>query len=106
MKYIWEAEDIKPGRYYYRDDQPALDGTAPELSYLASVTHKIGFASFVDPGPDREKYVSISMTDGLVCEPQTKEAFAEMLNSGRYVPLRTDRLVQIIAHCARQNEGV
>lgn len=102
MKFIWEAEDIKPGRYYYRNDK----GHGADLGYLASVTHKIGFSTEAKGDGDGDRrYVAISMTDGLVCPCQTKQEFAEMLNEGKYIPLRTDRLLEIIASLERQNSG-
>lgn len=102
MKFIWEAEDIKPGRYYYRCGK----GFGANLSYLASVTHKIGFSTEAKGTDDADRrYVAISMTDGCVCQCHTKQEFADMLNKGEYVPLRTDRLLEIIASLDRQNSG-
>lgn len=102
MKYTWEEEDIKPGRYFYRNDK----GHGGDLGYLASVTHKIGFSTEAKgDGPGDRRYVAIAMTDGCVGECCTKAEFADMLNKGGYVPLRTDRLVEIIESLERQNSG-
>lgn len=102
MKFIWEEDDIKPSRYYYRNDK----GHGANLGYLASVTHKIGFSTEAKAEGDADRrYVSISMTDGCVCQPHTKREFADMLNKGGYIPLRTDRLLEIIASLERQNSG-
>ena len=103
MKFLWEAEDIKPGRYYYRNDK----GRGADLGYLSSVTHKIGYSTGAKAKDDgMTRYVAISITDGCVCQTLTKQEFADMLNRGGYVPLRTERLLEIIAHCKNQNEGV
>jgi hypothetical protein len=100
MKFIWEAEDIKPGRYYYRNDK----GHGADMGYLASVTHKIGWRA--DASIESEDhYVSIAITDGMVTKLKTKQEFADMLNEGEYVPLNTERLLEIITCCAKQNEG-
>jgi hypothetical protein len=103
MKYIWEAGDIRPGRYYYRHDK----GCGADMGYLASVTHKIGFRADATAHDDEtgRRYIAISITDGCVCQPHTKQEFADMLNDGQYVPLRTERLLEIILHCKNQNEG-
>ncbi len=100
MKFIWEPDDIKAGRYYYRNDK----GHGADIGYLASVTHKIGW-TFTNELDDPAKNVAISITDGMVTPPKTREEFAVMLNEGGYVPLHTDRLIEIIAYQARQNEG-
>lgn len=93
MKFIWEEDDIKPGRYYYRNDSAKVD-----MDYLASVTNKIGYRADTVSEDGNERYVGISMTDGFVCLPYTKREFADMLNEGKYVPLRTERLIEIIAY--------
>lgn len=97
MKFIWEEDDITPGRYYYRNDGPRAD-----LGYLASVTHKIGFLAGESSSAC---YVSVSVCDGMVTKPKTKAELAASLNEGAYVPLSSDRLVQIIGHLRAQNEG-
>lgn len=96
MKAVWEEGDIVVGRYFYRGDSPNA-----EIGYLASVTHKIGFMA---GGPSKH-YVSISVTDGMVTDPVSAAEFATRLNDGGYVPVSSDRLVQIIAHLRSQNEG-
>lgn len=102
MKFIWDADDIKPGRFYYRNDSARVD-----MGYLASVTHKIGYRADATSHDDDSgrRYVAISMTDGCVCMPHTKQEFADILNEGKYVPLRNERLIEIIAYQRNQNEG-
>ncbi|TXG96586.1 MAG: hypothetical protein E6R08_09025 [Nevskiaceae bacterium] len=97
MKVTWEEGDIIPGRYYYRDDSRDAD-----LIHLATVTHKIGFMAGSDSD---ERYVSVSVCDGMVTGPCTKVQLAATLNAGGYVPLSSDRLVQIVGQLRAQNEG-
>jgi hypothetical protein len=99
MKFIWEPEDIKCGRYYYKGDS----GNHSDIGYLASVTQKIGYVA--NSPSSGKRLVGISITDGMVGQEYTREEFAKMLNDNSYVPLHTSHLVQIIAHCAEQNEG-
>jgi len=93
MKYTWEPDDIKPGRYYGRASKHE------DLGYLATVIHKIGF----DPRCDLP--VSISIADGMVIGYAGKSAMAKALNDGGYIPIRTEQLIRVIEHLRKQNEG-
>lgn len=70
MKVIWEAQDIRPGRKYGKPSH--------------SEEWMIGFLSFVD-GP--QKYVSISMVDGMITPPMGELELAKSLTESGYVPV-------------------
>lgn len=69
MKVEWESSDIKPGRRYGKPQ------TAERwvIGYLA--------------GEDsQERYVSISLSDGMVTKPKFRETLAASLNKEGYQP--------------------
>ena len=69
MQVIWEDNDIIAGRIYGKK----------------SIKEKwiIGYRSdLLTPG----RYVSISLSDGCVTSPLTKESFADMLTRNKYLP--------------------
>jgi len=70
VKFIWECADITPGRTYSR--------VGLGEDWL------IGYRD--DTSDDKLRYVSISLTDGLVTLPLDKETLAERLTNQGYVP--------------------
>ena len=70
MKYQWTADDIIVGRRY------STPGIREEwmIGYLSGVL-----------GP--AKYVSISLSDGMVTSPNTREELAKMLTEYGYSPV-------------------
>ena len=70
MKVIWESADIVAGRRYSRE---GLNDTWL-IGYLSNETTE-------------KRYVSISMSDGLVTLPKTKETLAYELTENGYVPV-------------------
>lgn len=89
IKVIWEPEDIKVGTWYYRC---AGEFNPESIGYYRSVAHMIGY----DGAGGDDKFVWISLSDGLVGGKYTKEAYAEMLTSGNYIPLPNDILIKLI----------
>lgn len=94
MKIIWNAEDIKVGRYV---TVPTETG-----KICASRTYKIGYL----PHADDPSYCLIAITDGMVSRPHTKERLAETLTDHGHLPIATDHLVDLIRLLHRQNEGI
>ncbi len=70
MKFQWETLDIKAARKYSR----AGIKEVWMIGYLSNV-HE-----------DR-RYVSVSMSDGMVTVPYSAEELAVNLTEGRYVPI-------------------
>lgn len=69
MKFIWETGDIYAGRKYSKPN--ILENWM------------IGYMS----AGKGQQYVSVSMSDGLVTAPSSKERLAEILNYEGYIPL-------------------
>lgn len=69
MKVTWEAEDIWPGRKYSKRNIEEWI-----IGYLSCLEWPV-------------KYVSISLNDGMVTHPMTKDEFAEVLNREGYLPV-------------------
>lgn len=69
MKYIWEAEDIKPGVRYTQKGITEVH----MIGYMAS---RIG----------HQRMVSISLEDGMVQDPKEAAEWAEMLTVHNYIP--------------------
>lgn len=71
MKVIWEPDDIKPGKRYSKP------GIGEEWI--------IGYLSDAHPS-NKTRYVSVSLSDGLVTEPLSKEDMARALTDQGYLP--------------------
>lgn len=69
MKVIWEAKDINPGRKY---SKPGIETWI--IGYMANMH-------------STDRYVSISISDGMVTKPKTKEDMAEDLTTSGYLPV-------------------
>jgi hypothetical protein len=69
MKVIWEPVDIVVGRQYSKKD--------------IKENWIIGYLPWID---NDEKFVSISLNDGMVTKPKTRENFAIFLNVEQYLP--------------------
>lgn len=72
MKIIWEEDDIKPGTIYFKPGS----SEAWIIGYLGE---------FLDPRP---RYVSCSMSDGLLTPVQTRDYMAETLTLEGYIPAK------------------
>lgn len=70
MKIVWEAEDVVPGRILRYPHSPG--------------DWMIGYLS--DEAKDKDKFVLISMVDGMVKMTSTKEELAERLNASEMKP--------------------
>lgn len=70
MKFIWEEKDVVVGRRYSRS------GIGEQLLIGFMASHN---------GPDN--YVSISLNDGMVTKPRSRESMAGMLTDQEYVPV-------------------
>lgn len=70
MKVEWEESDIVTGRKYSKKG-------ISEIWMIGHVTHLFGAG----------KYVSVSLSDGMVTDVFTKEDLAKDLTEGEYVPL-------------------
>lgn len=64
MKIVWEVDDIVPGRVIGKSDR--------------TERWKIGYLSYAK---DDIKFVLVSMSDGMVTSPMTKEALAAFINT-------------------------
>lgn len=71
MKIEWEADDIVCGRRVGHHDR--------------SEQHMIGF--FVVDAGNPERYALISLSDGMIAGPFTKEKLADLLNKTAEVPV-------------------
>ena len=70
MKIIWECSDIKPGQIVSK----------PNIERWI-----IGYLSYTD---HNEKWVLISLSDGLVTKPTGKVKMAKDLNESKYLPIQ------------------
>jgi len=116
MKYIWEAEDIRPHAYYVRG-MPSEGDTPKErrgkIEYAVSTLAKIGYLSISDDSEEKYtnprkkygEYVSIAMTDGMVMNRgKTREEFAESLNEGGYQPISGQGMCRLMTEYFRNRE--
>lgn len=96
MKYTWEPEDIRIGRFFHRGG---------EAEYAKSCLHKIGRLHLayhgLDYGTGRKEgetplYVITAMTDGLVFGPYTAEEMAAHLTKEGYQPTTAKQLMQLL----------
>ena len=80
MKYIWEPEDIIPGRGVVK---AKISNVNQMKSYMIGYTHALA------TGQDFEaRYFLILMDeDGMCLNMQSKESLAEDLTSGNYIPV-------------------
>ena len=69
MKFTWEEEDIVPGR-------KIVQGTEGKIWVIGWLPHIA----------EAERYVLVSLADGLVTPPKSKEQMATMLTQGRMIP--------------------
>lgn len=73
MKFEWEASDIRPPRRFSK-------AGIKEVCMLGYVVPA--------PGEDLNKFVAVSLSDGLVSMPaRDAVGMAEVLNRNNYVPL-------------------
>ena len=70
MKVTWEAQDIKPGRWYSK----------PDISEKWII-------GYLPNAPVEKRFVSVSAQDGMVTHTSTSEELAEQLTSGGYYPM-------------------
>ncbi len=106
MKIIveWSEEDIKVGKFYYRNADN-ID-VNKNIGYFLSVLHKIGYCNEFresienDDSKTDARYVAISMTDGLTYRKFTKSEFAESLTKNNYIPCTGEALQKILAYVA------
>lgn len=69
MKFTWEEDDIVPGR-------KIVQGTAGKIWLLGYMPHIA----------EAERYVLVSLTDGLVTPPKSKERMATRLTQDNMIP--------------------
>lgn len=69
MQVTWEADDIKPGRRYWKPG-------AKERWIIGYIAGDTG----------RARYVSVSASDGMVTAAVTKEQLAAELTAAGYLP--------------------
>lgn len=69
MKVIWEETDIVPGVRYSRKD-----------------INEIWLIGYLADSNEIDRYVSISLNDGLITSPATKQQMAKNLTTGKYLP--------------------
>ena len=69
MKFTWDADDIKPGR------------TAKTSG--SRETWVIGYFPHI---AEAERFVLVSLIDGIVTVPESKEGLATLLTSGMLIP--------------------
>ena len=72
MKFIWEKDDIKLGRKYSKQNCDMIDIWI--IGYIASMDNKTN-------------YVSISLNDGMVCDPVSASDLADKLTVNGYIPV-------------------
>ena len=70
MKFTWEEEDIVPGR-------KIVQGTEGKIWVIGWLPHIA----------EAERYVLVSLVDGIVTPPKSKEQMATMLTQGGMVPV-------------------
>lgn len=112
MKYTWTADDIKPGRIVCSSKLPK---PGDNFGWFAKWTYKIGWLAGGNPKKDyvipkglnskereeflyknRAEYCLISMTDGMISNPMTKEKMAKALNKDNMMPCPHYQLIETI----------
>lgn len=75
MKAIWFAEDIITGQRYFKPGTKEvwIIGYRPDLDGVT-------------------RFVSISLEDGMVTSPETREQIAECLTKNEYLPIELKAL--------------
>ncbi len=100
MKFIWTAEDIKPGRivckpaYFHFGDQCG-EAWKP-TGGTAKWTQKIGYVRGGQCRDDTAVYVLIALTDGMVGTAYTKADIAAQLNADDMMPMPHKWLIETI----------
>ncbi len=107
MKYIWQEEDVKCGRYICRESYPE---DCEDVSGLCSVTYKLGFIS-----GSSSCMCLISISDGMVVqfsetekrERDAKHVFIGELNNDEhgYRPLTQKQILRRMDYLQNMNEG-
>jgi len=96
MKFVWEPEDIKTGRYFVRGN---------EDNYSFSCLHKIGYIHNAAFKPKYKK-VGLAMTDGAAYPYGENDAeFAQALNDGGYVPITPTQAAELIIRVDASRSG-
>lgn len=78
MKYIWEADDIKPGRM--------LGTTTRGERWIIGYREAEVIHDRCDLDATHRAYVLISLSDGMVTAPRTAETMAVHLNESGEIP--------------------
>lgn len=85
MKNIWEAQDIECGRIVHRIP-PETNLNTMEIGSKADRLSIISSKYNSGDGPERT-YFLVSLADGLISgEHGSKDAFADFLSEGSYLP--------------------
>lgn len=82
IRYIWEVSDIKAGMFISRQNYSKESPCGQ-----ASMTYMIGYRCDIrNDGTEGApaKYTKVSITDGMIGNPRTKEQLAQMFNEDEY----------------------
>ncbi len=90
MKYVWEEEDLKAGRWFYRTN--------------SSTAHKLGFTNESKKRSEGKKWVYVSITDGMTSNAKTNDEMLKILNE-KYRPLPQHKLIEFIEELRFINEN-
>ncbi len=100
MKHVWSADDIIVGRIVCK---PRDKKTTKACGWSAKWTLKIGYLPSNDSGSN---YVTIAMTDGMVCGPHSAKEMADMFNKDEMIPMPHKWLQETIDYLRDMFEGV
>lgn len=97
MKFFWEEEDIKPGRFIICASVKEDASNYPKNRYAATVVYQIGWQSTKEGNTYGKTSVA---TDGMWCPIGTKQEVADKLNADPrgYRPLSRQEFNRIFKH--------
>lgn len=104
MKYIWEEDDIKVGRFVCKPN-PNPESKFTPCGWTVKWTSKIGYINFHTGGKDDKNYVIINIGDGRVSSGMAKEELVEYLNKEPLIPMPQDWIIATMEFLCKTNTG-
>lgn len=121
MKFTWTPEDISCGRVICKN----IDKEFEPCGWTAKHTYKIGWLAAGNPAreysdkmkgmtlSERQKYIEenradyclVCLTDGMICNPMTKQEMCDSLNKTDMGPMPNDWLIKTMEYLRRVNEN-
>lgn len=105
MKYIWEEEDIIPGRFVCKAPEyhdMTVNSWTP-TAHVAKWTYKLGFINGGEGVNNKAVYVTLAMTDGMVGIGKTSKELASEFNRDQMIPMPDAWVQAVIAWYLKRN---